>query len=48
MKSAPLVRTTSALKVGIMSPDGFWLLIGDEELFVPFAEFPWLRDASMK
>ena len=31
-----------------MSPDGFWLLIGNEELFVPYAEFPWFRDASMK
>jgi hypothetical protein len=25
----------------------FWLLLGDEELFVPFSSFPWFRDASI-
>lgn len=30
-----------------VSPHGFWLLLGDEELFVPFSEFPWFRDASI-
>jgi hypothetical protein len=48
MKSASPGRSTSAAEVGNVSPDGFWLLVGDEELFVPFAEFPWFRDASIK
>jgi hypothetical protein len=26
---------------------GFWLLLEDRELFVPFAGFPWFRDASI-
>jgi hypothetical protein len=30
-----------------VSPRGFWLLIRGRELFVPFAEFPWFRDASV-
>lgn len=27
--------------------DGFWLLLGDRELFLPFSEFPWFRDAPI-
>ena len=25
-----------------------WLLVGDEELFLPFEHFPWFRDASIE
>ena len=28
-----------------VSNHGFWLLLGTEELFVPFSEFPWFKDA---
>jgi Protein of unknown function (DUF2442) len=28
-----------------VSAHGFWLLIGVKEMFVPFDEFPWFRDA---
>jgi hypothetical protein len=47
MNSVPLGRNTSAVEVTNVSPHGFWLLLGDEELFAPFAEFPWFRDASI-
>ena len=47
MKSAALGRNTSGVEVTNVSPHGFWLLLGDEELFAPFAEFPWFRDASI-
>ena len=30
-----------------VSKHGFWLLLGDEELFVPFSEFPWFKDAPV-
>ncbi len=30
-----------------VSKQGFWVLLGDEELFVPFADFPWFRDAPI-
>jgi hypothetical protein len=30
-----------------VSKHGFWLLLGDEELFVPFSEFPWFEDAPV-
>ncbi|HZF15053.1 MAG TPA: DUF2442 domain-containing protein [Steroidobacteraceae bacterium] len=26
---------------------GFWLLLDSEELFVPFSEFPWFRNATI-
>jgi Protein of unknown function (DUF2442) len=30
-----------------VSKHGFWLLIQDQEVFVPFAEFPWFRNAPI-
>lgn len=46
-KSVPLGGSTSQAEVSNVSPHGFWLLLGTEELFVPFADFPWFRDASI-
>jgi hypothetical protein len=31
------------VEVTNVSKHGFWLLLGDEELFVPFSEFPWFK-----
>lgn len=31
-----------------VSPHGLWLLLGSEELHVPFAEFPWLKQATIE
>lgn len=47
MSSAPLRKSTLAVEVANVSRHGFWLLLGDQELFVPFAEFPWFRDATI-
>jgi len=30
-----------------ISRHGFWLLLGEEELFVSFSEFPWFKDAPV-
>ncbi len=30
-----------------VSRHGFWLLLGAEELLVPFADFPWFRAATI-
>ena len=40
--------STSPVEVSNISKHGFWLLLGDEELFLPFSEFPWFRDASIE
>ncbi len=47
MKSAARGRSTSRVEVTNVSPHGFWLFIGEEELFVSFKEFPWFKDASI-
>lgn len=47
MTSATLGTSTSPVEVTNISKYGFWLLLGDEELFLPFSEFPWFRDANV-
>lgn len=47
MTSAALGASTSAVEVTNISPHGFWLLLEDEELFLPFAAFPWFREATV-
>ena len=47
MKSAPRGQSTSVAEVTNVSAHGFWILLADEELFVPFAEFPWFRNATI-
>lgn len=31
-----------------VSRNGFCLLLGDEELLLPFSEFPWFRQATIE
>ena len=46
MSSAAHGTSTSAVEVTNISQHGFWLLLKEEELFLPFAEFPWFRDVT--
>lgn len=46
-RSASPGGPTSGTEVTHVSPDGFWLLLDGEELFVSFAEFPWFKDAPV-
>ena len=39
--------STLAAEVTNVSPHGFWLLLSDEEVFVPFDQFPWFKNASI-
>lgn len=43
-----LGTATSAVEVTNVSIHGFWLLLGDEELAVPFAAFPWFKKATIE
>jgi len=38
---------TSAPEVTHVSAHGLWLLLGDEELLLPFEHFPWFKRASI-
>lgn len=48
MTSAELGRNTFPAEVTNVSAHGFWLFVGDRELFVAFEHFPWFRDASIR
>ena len=47
MISAALGLSTFPVEVTNISQHGFWMLLNNEELFLPFAEFPWFRDAPV-
>lgn len=47
MKSLRPGRRASEVEVTNVSIHGFWLLVERREIFVPFNEFPWFRDASI-
>lgn len=48
MKSAALGLSTFPVEVTNISRHGFWLLLKDEELFLPFSNFPWFQDAAVR
>ncbi len=47
MASVALGTNTSPVEVTNISQHGFWLLLGDEELFLPFSDFPWFRNVTV-
>jgi hypothetical protein len=47
MKSEPRGTSTSPVEVGNVTRQGFWLLLDGHEFFLPFAQFPWFRHASI-
>ena len=38
---------TSEVEVTNISRHGFWIFVDERELFLPFAEFPWFKDAPV-
>lgn len=38
----------SEVEVTNISRHGFWLLLDNRELFLPFEEFPWFRQAPVE
>ena len=47
MKSARRGDDTSQVEVSGISAHGIWLYLGDREAFLPFADFPWFREAPV-
>lgn len=41
-------HVTSTPEVTQVSRHGLWLLLGEEELFLPFEHFPWFRAATIE
>ena len=38
----------SPVEVSHISTHGFWVLLDEEELFLPFEHFPWFRTATIE
>lgn len=47
MISAAHGNNTLVVEVTNISAHGVWLLAHDEELFMPYDEFPWFKDQSV-
>ncbi|MDE0366497.1 MAG: DUF2442 domain-containing protein [Gammaproteobacteria bacterium] len=47
MSSDPHGLTTSDVEVTHVSRHGIWLLVRDRELFMPFDDFPWFKEAPI-
>ena len=47
MSSAARGRSNFPVEVTNVSAHGFWLFLGERELFVPFSHFPWFREAAI-
>ncbi len=47
MSSQWLGEHTSAVEITHVSRHGVWLLAGDRELFMPYDDFPWFKQAPI-
>ena len=47
MKSEMLGTDILEVEVSHISQHGIWLLLRDREMFLPYEDFPWFKDASV-
>ncbi len=47
MRSARPGKRISEVEVTNVSKHGFWLIIRDREVFLPFDQFPWFKDVPI-
>ncbi len=48
MRSRKRGNGTSEAEVTNVSPFGLWILLDGRELFLPFEDFPWFEDATIR
>jgi hypothetical protein len=48
MKSSMPGIDTSEVEVTNISKHGLWVLVDDEEQFLPFSQFPWFKGAVLE
>ena len=48
MRSSKLGTSISKVEVVHISSRGFWIYLHDHEYFLPFEEFPWFKNATIK
>ena len=47
MKSLENGKTISNPEITNISEHGFWILLDKKEYFLPFAKYPWFKDAKI-
>ena len=47
MNSYVLGKVTSAPEVTNMDRFGLWILVQEKEYFLPYAQYPWFKDAKV-
>jgi hypothetical protein len=47
MSLGALGKNTSPVEITHVSNYGVWLLANDRELFMPYDQFPWFKDAPL-
>lgn len=47
LKSEIAGKNTLEVEVTNISSHGFWLLLGEKEIFLPFNDFLWFKDARI-
>jgi hypothetical protein len=47
MKSTTVGKSISEVEVTNISHNGFWLLVNETELFLPYSSFPWFKNARV-
>lgn len=47
MNSETAGTLTSKTEIIHISGHGVWLLTGDKEMFMPYTDFPWFKDAPI-
>lgn len=48
MSSSALGESTSPVEVTNISGFGIWLLVREKEMFLPYDEFPWFKDRTVR
>jgi hypothetical protein len=48
MRSVQRGTSTSDVEISNVSRHGFWIFLGDREVFASFKDFPWFEDASIR
>jgi hypothetical protein len=47
-RSSALGASTSLVEVTNISTHGLWILVREREYFLPFDNYPWFRDATVR
>lgn len=44
----PALENAHRVAVTSVSRNGIWLMLDDQEVFLPFEQFPWFKDAPLR